>query len=278
VTRHPLRAALLILVATASCRADVAPPREGPPARVIALAPNLAELVAFAGGTGRLVARTRFTDHPPELTSLPEIGDAFEPDLEALLAVRPDRVLLLSGWEGGPVAGELKRLGIPVRFFSVETEEDVIATVEALGRELGLPEAGDRAGELHAAAEALRRLPPAPERVLMLNGRRPLVASGPGSWGDTLIRLAGRRNALEGNPVRYPVLDRELVLSLDPDVLVDLSGAWEGGQGWSDLAGARAVRAGHAFTLSHPSLLRPGPRFPEAAALLRGVLDEGRTP
>ena len=125
---------------------------------------------------------------------------------------------------------------------------------------------------------ALAAAPSIGQRVLMLNGRRPLVAAGPGSWGDTVILLSGARNVLGSDSVRYPTLDHETIIDLNPDTVVDTSG-YEGGPGavdWSDLRGVPAVRAGRALALGDPSLLRPGPRFPEAAALLREALTAGK--
>lgn len=274
-------ATLLILLVLAACRGgSPVPAPDGPAQRVVALAPNLAEIVAWAGGAERLVARTRFTDHPPLLRELPDLGSGFEPDLEALAALRPDLVLMLEGWRGGSIAGAVERLGVPVRYLRVETTEDVAAAVEAVGVALGLPDAGAKAAALRAAGAALTEAPPLGLRVLMLNGRRPLVAAGPGSWGDTLIRLAGADNALGGDVVRYPTLDHETVIDLDPDAVVDTSG-YDGGPGavdWADLRGVPAVRDGRVFALGDPSLLRPGPRFPEAATRLREALRGQGTP
>ncbi len=270
----------LIVLVFAACRAEGPPASGGPALRVVALAPNLAEIVAWAGGEDRLVARTRFTDHPPSLRSLPDLGSGFEPDLEALAALRPDLVFMLEGWRGGAIAGAVERLGVPVRYLRVETTEDVAAAVEAVGVALGLPDAVQKADALRAAGADLAAAPPLGLRVLMLNGRRPLVAAGPGSWGDTVIRLAGARNALGAEVTRYPTLDHETIIDLDPDAVVDTSG-YDGGPGavdWADLRGVPAVREGRVVALGDPSLLRPGPRFPEAAARLRQALTTEAAP
>jgi len=270
---------LLITLTIVACSDDAPVPAQpsGPAQRVVALAPNLAEIVAFAGGEDRLVGRTRFTDYPPSLRDLPDLGSGFEPDLEALATLRPDLVLMLEGWRGGPIASTVERLGVPVRYLRVETVEDVANVVEDVGAALGLPDATEKAAELRVACAALNAASSLDLRVLMLNGRRPLIAAGPGSWGDTVIRLSGAGNALGSDAVRYPTLDHETVIDLDPDVVVDTSG-YDGGPGavdWSDLRGVRAVREGRTIAIGDPSLLRPGPRFPEAAALLREALLAG---
>ena len=61
--------------------------------RIITLAPHLAELVVAAGAGDRLVGVSAFTDYPPEAAGLPEIGDAFRVDLEAVAALEPDLIL-----------------------------------------------------------------------------------------------------------------------------------------------------------------------------------------
>jgi iron complex transport system substrate-binding protein len=73
------------------------------------------------------------------------------------------------------------------------------------------------------------------------------------------------------------VLGFERAVELDPDVIVDASGAETGGgahitsatPGWS---GVRAVREGRVVPLHDERILRPGPRIAEGLAVLAHAL------
>src|SRR5689334_16313309 len=46
----------------------------GPAHRIVALAPNITELVYAAGAGQYLVATTAYSDYPPQAKSLPQVG------------------------------------------------------------------------------------------------------------------------------------------------------------------------------------------------------------
>ena len=106
-----------------------------------------------------------------------------------------------------------------------------------------------------------------------------MVAAGPGTFIHHLIEAAGGVNALDETKVRYPLLGREAILSLDPEVIIETAMESGGGgdisgilPGWEDL---RAVRAGRAHRLEDDTLLRPGPRIVEALDRLAVLFHPG---
>jgi iron complex transport system substrate-binding protein len=108
-------------------------------------------------------------------------------------------------------------------------------------------------------------------RVLMVVGAAPVVAAGPSSFVDELLRLAGATNVVDVGPA-WPTLGFERIVELDPDVVIDSSGGAEGvvhvtarAAGWS---GIRAVRDGRVIVLHDERVLRPGPRIAEGLAVL----------
>ncbi|MCW8844594.1 MAG: ABC transporter substrate-binding protein, partial [Gammaproteobacteria bacterium] len=88
----PIRCALLLLGLLSL------PVLAQPVARVVALAPNLAEMVYQAGAGDTLVGVVAFSDFPEQVSSLPGVGDAFRVDFEQLAVLHPDLVL---AWGGG---------------------------------------------------------------------------------------------------------------------------------------------------------------------------------
>ena len=65
-----------------------------PARRIAALAPHLVEMLYEIGAGDRIVATVAWADYPPAANAIPRIGDAFSLSREALLAARPDLVLL----------------------------------------------------------------------------------------------------------------------------------------------------------------------------------------
>ena len=87
--------------------------------RLIALAPNLTEIV-YAAGAGSLVAAvSQADDHPPAVESLPKFS-SFPLDYEALVFHAPNVVLATDQINNPRDADEIESLGIPVVYFSFE--------------------------------------------------------------------------------------------------------------------------------------------------------------
>ncbi len=66
-----------------------------PPQRVISLSPHLTEAVFWLGAGEKLAGRDRFSNYPEAALSVPVVGDAYSLNLEALVAHKPDLILLL---------------------------------------------------------------------------------------------------------------------------------------------------------------------------------------
>ena len=241
-------------------------------ARIVSLAPNLTEMVFFAGAGHTLVARTEFCNFPPQALSLPAVQGGATPDLEQVLSFDPDLVVVLQSGAARLPLEDLASSGVAVYWTRVETTSDVIRTVRELGRLAGTRNvsnpAADRIEADIAGFAASRSL----KRILVVHGHRPLVAAGPGSWGDQLLLLAGFRNALDSSYSRYPVLDIEQILECEPDVVLDTEFSQSGTNldaFWAQFAPDRARPPFQVVYLTADLVLRPGPRMVDAANLLR---------
>src|SRR5512136_28768 len=79
--------------------------------RVISLAPSVTETI-FALGLGqRLVGVSVYCDYPPEVEKIDRVGTFLTPNLEAIVAKRPDLIIAVPT-PGNQSPGEaLQRLG-----------------------------------------------------------------------------------------------------------------------------------------------------------------------
>ena len=269
------RALLALVIALAACHRSAPRPRDGGVARVVSLSPSTTETVAALGALPLLVGRSRYCDYPPEVAKLPEVGGYVDPNVEAIVGLRPDLVVGARGPAGRRIDDVLRERGIDTYFPATESVGDVLDMIRGVGAHLDRRE---QAGALVARIQArladiedrTRGLPP--PRVLLLFGVQPIIAAGPKSFGDEIVRRAGAVNVVVHGDT-YPALDLEAVAALDPDVIVDAAVAEEhGGQrigrdasGWREL---RAVKQDHVVALADEVILRPGPRIADGVELL----------
>lgn len=254
------------------------PPAE--PARIVSLSPATTE-IAFAVGAGdRLVGVTRFADHPPQVASIQKVGGMVDPDLEAIVALRPDVVIGTAGGTDRKIASALGEADIPAVFVKMDDLDQTYAGIEAIGRALGAVEGGRRAAEtLRHRIEDLQATAGAESpTVLLIYGRKPLVGAGPGTFGHELIGLAGGKNVLAGGVLgdgasRYPKLDIEKVVELDPDHIIDAAMTGGSIEFWTAYDSLAAVKHDRVHLLRDPVMLRPGPRLWQGLAKIRRAID-----
>lgn len=254
---------------------------EARPERVVALVPSHTETVCALGACDRLVGRDTFSNYPEQVLALPDLGSAFTPDLEALVALRPDLVLVD---EFSGAAEAIAALGIPVYAGTPQRLEEIFELIDTLALLLGArTEAallnGRLRGELDAVAALVAER--ARPRVFYELDPSPYTV-GPDGFIGTLLTLAGGENVVTSAMGDFPLVDPEFVVATDPQVIV-LADAPYGVSaasvaerpGW---AGIAAVRDGRVVELTQAQsdvLSRAGPRVTEALALLVRILHPG---
>jgi iron complex transport system substrate-binding protein len=238
------------------------PARTSPATRVVTLAPSLTELVLALGGEKTLVGVSRF-DERPEVAALPRMGGFVDPNIEAILAARPELVLVQPGpGNQGPVQ-KLSQLGISVLAVPLHSVEDVVAAYGAVGTALGMKrEAQQRLAALQRARSEVRaksRGQPK-KRVLIVYGFSPLVVAGPGSFADDLLPDIGATNAAEAAKTPFASYSVEAVLAGRPDVVLDCSNDVLGAQAFRTLPGMEKLP----WHTPSKDLMHPGPALERA--------------
>lgn len=193
------------------------------PARIVSLAPSITEIVYALGRQKRLVGVTRYSDHPPQAKTLPQVGSYVQLNLEKIAALKPD--LCIAVKDGNPIAviRRMEALKIPVYAVDPRSFTAIGETVTEIGRLLGAEAAANKINaELGARVERVRtRVAGAKTRpkVFFQIGVSPIVAPGTDTFIHELIELAGGINATAG-PEPYPRISREQLLTLAPEVVV----------------------------------------------------------
>ena len=262
-----------VFIAALAAPLWIGPPPPQAPQRIVSLAPSATELLFALGAGPQVVGVTRFDDFPEAVKALPKVGGFNDPDTEAVLALHPDCVVAVPTAGGRSRVDALARLGLPVLVVPGQSLADMWETLAALGKAVGHPE---RAQALRTQLETalqqeqarLQRAHPKPARVLVLLGRRPLVAAGPGSFIDALLSFAAAQNVVTRGGA-YPVLDAEALQALAPQVIVDVAmGESTHAQAFWD----KTPHPGRVVQVDEAALVRPGPRLFTGLARLRDAV------
>jgi iron complex transport system substrate-binding protein len=247
------------------------------PRRIVALAPNLTEIVFALGAGNRLVGVSEHSDFPPAAASISVVG-GLTPDLEKIVSLRPDLVLATTEGNSPATVALLARQGVPVLTTSAPDLEGVIVSIRTIGSRLGLMRAAQSlAASLEARRRTVLRRPhaAAPSAILLI-WPSPPQAAGPRTFADDLLRTAGSRNCI-GRP-GWPVLSPEFLVQTDCSVIVypmekDTRETFARAFHDGPLSAMKAVRAGRIVGIDGDRLTRPGPRAFDALEDLAAALD-----
>ena len=278
---------LLALLATSPARATVSVTDDAgrevvlpqPATRVVALYGAFNEILAGMGMTDRIVARTEADATPPSIAALPVIGTHMRPNLERVLAVKPDLVLQMAGRGEAEQAVEgLSRLGVPVAVFSVTDFPGLYAAILRIGTLMGAKEAAGRlvAGlQERLAALAAKAAGKERPKVFFEVRSGSLLAAGKGSMVDAVIAAAGGENAVTAEKKIVRLSDEEL-LRLAPDVCLTQRGPMNPEARpmteRPEYAALPCVKNGRAYIVDEALYSRPGPGSVDAAEALAALL------
>ena len=245
-----------------------------PPQRIVSLLPSLTEMVCQLDQCHRLVGVDRYSTWPAQIATLPRVGGGLDPNIEAIVALRPDVVLAATS---SRASDRLLALGIPVLALEPKTHADVQRVLDKVGTLLGVRDAQQVWRHIDAGVSAAAQSLPAhvrQTRVYFEVNRGPYGAGASSFIGETLARL-GAQNILPATLGPFPKLNPEYIVRANPDVIMVGERNAEGlaqRPGWHSI---RAVREGRVCVFPAQEsdvLVRPGPRMAEAARLMARCL------
>jgi iron complex transport system substrate-binding protein len=272
---------LLVLALCASARARS--PQAGAPLagarRIVSLVPATTEMLFDMGENGRLVGVGTYDRFPPEVDRLPRLGGLLDPNVERLLALKPDLVIVYDTQTD--LRRQLERAGIPMFTYSLRGLADVADTMRTLGQRVGAGASGNQAAErLESRLGAIRaRVASRPRpRTLLIFGREPgslrgINASGGYGFLHDLLDLAGGADVLADIKRPAVAMSTEMVIARSPEVIIEvhygdsLKTIRIDGERrvWNALPSVPAVRSGRIHLLAGDEFVVPGPRVAVAA-------------
>jgi len=249
------------------------------PQRIVSLLPSLTETVCELGQCHRLVGVDRYSNFPAAVRALPKTGGGIDPNIEAIVALKPDLVLMATS---SRAVQRLEGFGLKVVALEPRSAADARRVMDKLGQVLEVPDAQRLWRAIDAGVSAAAQSLPARARPLRVYYEVSTggYAAGPSSFiGETMARL-GLQNIVTPDLGPFPRINPEYVVRADPDlILIGTRNAagLEQRPGWDRLRAVRGQRVCVFSTEESDVLVRPGPRMAEAARILaRCIADKGR--
>ena len=252
----------VLSLALAAARAPALPAQ-----RVVSLNPSLTAIAVELGAAEQLVGVDDFSARQePAVARLPRVGGLYDPSLEAVVALRPDLVMLVPSAEQRGFQRQLEALGIARFVTDPSSYDDVLATIAAVAAQLGRErEAAALVAKLRAALERVRAgsAGRAPVRALLVLQRDPLYVAGGGTFVDDMLRASGAHNLGARLGGAWPRASREWLLAARPELIIDSTDEPEpAAQFWARWPSLRA----RIVSLPAGAVTLPGPRLDSALA------------
>jgi iron complex transport system substrate-binding protein len=252
-----------------------------PAARIITLAPNLAEMVFAAGAGEQLKAVVEYSNFPAQVAQIPRVGDAFRIDLERIIELNPDLVIAWKSGNPQTALQKLQQLGITVWQIEITRPEEIADTVENISRAAGTEIAGEaKALQLRNMLARLQRVNADKTRVdyFYQIAPRPLYTINGQHIISHSLAICGGHNVFSDLPALAPQVSRESVIIANPQVMFAPETAGESPAlvAWQDWPQLQAVQNGTMLYLPADEISQATPRLLDSIELACKLLDETR--
>ena len=236
---------------------------------VVSLVPAATDLILGMGAGNHLVAVSNWDPQRPETAGLPRVGDYRTIDWEKIASLRPGVMIVQFRADKMPPGLQSRADEHGIKLLNVHNNrlDDVFTTMRAIGDAIGeSPKAAEAEKRLRNELDAVRaRVVGKPRvRTLVARTHTGLDVVGGGNFMDDLLALAGGENVLGSGDNSFPTIDREMLLSLNPDVVLQvIPGATpqeveHAKRFWTTVPQLSAVKSDGVHVLTEPYLLLPG--------------------
>ena len=250
-----------------------------PARRIVALAPHLVENLYAIGAGERVVGTVEWANYPEAAKAIPRIGNFQSFSTEAVLALKPDVVLLWASGNGQGAMRRLQGLGLKVYASEPRSLDSVAKTLRDLGTLVGRQSQADTVAsafsQRHAALQAHFGATD-PVAVFYQVWHDPLQSINGDHLISAVIELCGGRNVFADAPALAPKISVESVLARDPELIVSSDDGAGLRQFWAPWAQLRAVRDQRLISIDAALLQRQTPRLLDGAQALCEHIDAVR--
>lgn len=274
-----------ILWAIAACLLTAAcgqSPRAATPSAkrptVASAVPAATDILVVMGAANHLVGVSNFEPDTPLLRSLPPVGDYQVIDWERLTEIRPDVLIVPRPKVEFEEAFKQRaaRLKVQLVPFHVDRLDDIYPTITALGAACGEETKAQTLAEnirqrLSSVRQSVRDRQSCTTLIVLDENAQFVV--GPNNFLDDLLVVAGGTNVGGHLGKDFPIIDREQLLALDPQVIIQLLPEAQpqvlsaAGRFWKQLPQLQAVRNNRVYIHDQWFMLLPSAHVAEIAEL-----------
>lgn len=254
-----------------------------PAQRIVALAPHIVENIYSAGAGHLLVGAVDYCDFPLEAKKIPRVGAISAYSLEAIVALKPDLVVVWNSGHGGKALPKLLDLGLAVYASDPKTLEDIARSIRDYGMLTGNSAHAEKtAAEFIARHNALKKQYSHQKTLSVFYQvwNQPLQTLNDQHIISDLIRLCGGTNVFGDAPTIAPLIGIEAVLTRNPDVII-ASGMGEARPEWLDdwrkYPSLKAVKKEDLYFVPPDIIQRHTVRMLEGAQKVCEALQQART-
>jgi iron complex transport system substrate-binding protein len=256
------------------------------PHRIVSVAPAITEILFALGAGDQVIGDTTYCNYPEAAKSKAKIGGFTTPNIEAILALRPDHVFMIKNRPD--VAQKLRQIGIDVTELQPENLAGIYDSIQMIAEKIGAPARGQsliQSIQKELQQAAAKSAGAARTKVLFVVGRTPgavsdLIVAGRGSYLNEIIGLAGAENAFGDATVPYPQVGMEELIRRNPDVIIDMGHLEMISEAqkqavkelWKKYPFLRAVQRDQVFPISADYFVTPGPRVVQAVRDIRKMI------
>ena len=251
--------------------------------RIVSAAPSLTEILFALGLGDKIVGVTLQCNYPLPAVKKPKLGTFWQPNIEAVIAARPDLVITLGFDRQRNIAHRLKRIGYKCLTVNIEKVSDFFDAVEKIGTTTDSRQQADelvssirkKLDNLSASAGTGDKV-----RVLYVVQREPLRVAGRDTFVNEMIELAGGENAIAPTVHKYPPIGSEQVYACNADVIIEAAMGQKEISGqqasalryWSRFKNTPAVINERIYIIDGDTVSRLGPRLYEGVETIARCL------
>lgn len=234
--------------------------------RAVSLAPNLTEIIFAVGAGDKLVGVTSFCNHPEEATKIQKIGDTLKPNVENIIALKPDVVFVSTASQLESFTDTLEKQGIKVFVTNPKSLDEIQGSIKSIGKVFfGKSESvaivvdalSQREKEVELKLENVTKI----KTFIQID--KSLYTIGKESFLTDLIEKAGGVSVTKEVETAYPKISKEKASALNPEVII-LSDSPDNNEPNEVFRNSNAVKNGKVYKIDADILSRPGPRVVDA--------------
>ncbi len=246
--------------------------------RIVALAPNITEILFALGLGDQIVGVSEFSNYPLAAQQIPRVGALLNPNFEAIVSAKPDLVIIVD--EMADYKTRFDSLGIETLIVKHDTINEILDSINIIGRRCGkISEAEKIVGELKNKITQIQNAvrSQTPPRVLISLGHdysqdqcskpQHITIAGNDGFYSQMVEYAGGKNVYDGK-VPYPVISWESVITMNPQIVIDIGpvetkpiDAETMTQQWKNFSRIDAAKNNAVYIFTENYTAIPGPRF-----------------